>query len=108
INRPSGPLPIGSVVWLGRSCMKGCDSSRKAAEADPQEKRKRAQVLARALCKLGYEVTIAPHKPSCGHGCSLSLREHFRTELSRFRANYAITRAAKPSGSLPRILRHHT
>jgi hypothetical protein len=29
-------------------------------EVDPREKKKRAQVLARALRKLGYEVTITP------------------------------------------------
>jgi methylmalonyl-CoA mutase cobalamin-binding subunit len=30
------------------------------AEVGPREKKKRAQMLARALRKLGYEVTIAP------------------------------------------------
>ena len=38
-------------------------------EVGPREKKQRAQILARALCKLGYEVTIAPinqlaHKPA--------------------------------------------
>ena len=30
------------------------------AEVGPQEKKKRAQMLARALRKLGYEVTLTP------------------------------------------------
>jgi methylmalonyl-CoA mutase cobalamin-binding subunit len=30
------------------------------AEVGPREKKKRAQMLARALRKLGYEVTITP------------------------------------------------
>ena len=29
-------------------------------EVDPREKKKRAQMLARALRKLGYEVTVTP------------------------------------------------
>jgi len=32
----------------------------KGADVGPREKKKRAQMLARALRKLGYEVTITP------------------------------------------------
>ena len=40
--------------------MKGCDLSSKVSKWVPGEKKQRAQMLARALRKLGYEVTITP------------------------------------------------
>ena len=40
--------------------MKGCDSSSKATKWLPEKRRNVAQLLARALRKLGYEVTLTP------------------------------------------------
>ena len=50
--------------WLCRVVSKilheGVRFIQQDCEVDPREKKKRAQVLARALRKLGYEVTITP------------------------------------------------
>ena len=39
ISRPSGPSLIGSAVWFGRSCMRACDLSSKAANLIPGPRR---------------------------------------------------------------------
>jgi transposase len=46
------------VVW--KILHEGVRFIEKGAEVHPREKKKRAQMLARALRKLGYEVTITP------------------------------------------------
>ncbi len=46
------------VVW--KILHEGVRFIEQGCEVDPREKKKRAQVLARALRKLGYEVTITP------------------------------------------------
>jgi len=46
------------VVW--KILHEGVRFVEQGAEVGPREKKKRAQVLARALRKLGYEVTITP------------------------------------------------
>jgi hypothetical protein len=55
----SGLLHIGSAAWSGGSCMKGYDLSNKDRNRIPGQKQ-RTQMLARALRKLGYEVTLTP------------------------------------------------
>jgi transposase len=46
------------VVW--KILHQGVRYIEQGREVGPQEKKQRAQMLARALCKLGYEVTITP------------------------------------------------
>jgi tRNA(Ile)-lysidine synthase TilS/MesJ len=48
------------VVW--KILHEGVRFIEQGREPDPQAKRKRAQMLARALRKLGYEVAITPIK----------------------------------------------
>jgi hypothetical protein len=47
-------------------------------EPDPKAKKKRAQMLARALRKLGYEVTITPIKPCDRRERDATSAENFR------------------------------
>jgi len=46
------------LVW--KILHEGVRFIEQATEVSPRDKRKRAQMLARALRKLGYEVTITP------------------------------------------------
>lgn len=46
------------LVW--KILHEGARSIEQGSEVDPRQKKKRAQKLARALRKLGYEVTITP------------------------------------------------
>ncbi len=55
------------VVW--KILHEGVRFIEQGRQPDPQTKRKRAQMLARALCKLGYEVAITPINPATAkHG----------------------------------------
>ena len=73
---PSGLSLIGSAAWFGRSCTKACDLSSKAVNRIPGPRKKRAQMLARALRKLGYEVTITPRNHRRERNANLA--ENFR------------------------------
>jgi hypothetical protein len=50
------------VVW--KILHEGVRFIEQGREPDPRAKKKRAQMLARALRKLGYEVTITPINPA--------------------------------------------
>ncbi len=39
INPPSGQSHIDSAAWFGRSCMRGCDLSSKAANLIPRPRK---------------------------------------------------------------------
>ena len=55
------------VVW--KILHEGVRFIEQGHEPDPRAKKKRAQMLARALRKLGYEVTITPINPvTAAHG----------------------------------------
>ena len=60
------------VVW--KILHEGVRFIERGCEPDPRTKKKRAQMLARALRKLGYEVAITPINPvTVTHGmCSAS------------------------------------
>jgi hypothetical protein len=58
ISPPSGLSLIGSAAWFGRYCTRGA-----IARGVRFIEKKRAQMLARALRKLGYEVAITPINP---------------------------------------------
>src|SRR6201987_2585605 len=66
------------LVW--KILHEGVRFIEQGAEVGPREKKKRAQMLARALRKLGYEVTITPISPQ---PCCLSPRRGFSTECNR-------------------------
>jgi hypothetical protein len=55
LGRRSSALPYGS-----EDLARGVRFIEQGVEPDPKAKKKRAQMLARALRKLGYEVTITP------------------------------------------------
>jgi hypothetical protein len=80
-------LGYQSAIWavahrLGRMVRKilheGVRFIKQGVEPDPKAKKKRAQMLARALRKLGYEVTIPPINLAIAENGMQILAENFR------------------------------